>query len=141
MDQERTAYLELADWRRTPSASTRRWPPTTDRILDIGCRTGQTTRDAARAAVEGSALAVDLSSEMIALARRLAAAEGVANARFEQADVQIHPFAPAAFDVAIPRTGAMFFGDPVAAFRNIAGALRPSCRLALMAWQELARNE
>jgi SAM-dependent methyltransferase len=112
-----------------------------DRVLDIGCGTGQTTRDAARSAPSGWALGVDLSALMIALACRLAAAEGVANARFEQADAQIHPFGAGAFDVAISRTGAMFFGDPVAAFRNTAGALRPGGRLALLAWQGLSRNE
>lgn len=112
-----------------------------DRVLDIGCGTGQTTRDAARAAVSGSALGLDLSARMIALARQLAAAEGLANVGFEQADAQIHPFEAGAFDVAISRTGAMFFGDPVAAFRNIAGALRPGGRLTLLAWQELPRNE
>ena len=68
-------------------------------------------------------------------------AEGVANVRFVQADVQVHPFEPAAFDLAISRTGAMFFGDPVAAFTNVAGALVPGGRLALVAWQELAANE
>ncbi len=31
-----------------------------DRVLDIGCGTGQSTRDAARAAVAGSAMGVDL---------------------------------------------------------------------------------
>src|SRR5215467_13489944 len=50
---------------------------------------GQTTRDAARAAADGAALGVDLSGQMIALARRLAARQGIANARFEQADAQI----------------------------------------------------
>ena len=41
-----------------------------DRVLDIGCGAGQTTRDAARAARAGSALGVDLSSRMIEEARR-----------------------------------------------------------------------
>ncbi len=112
-----------------------------DRVLDIGCGTGQTTRDAARIAISGSALGVDLSARMIALARQLAPAEGLANVGFEQADAQIHPFEEGAFDAAISRTGAMFFGDPVAAFGNIARALRPGGRLALLAWQELPRNE
>jgi ubiquinone/menaquinone biosynthesis C-methylase UbiE len=107
----------------------------TDHVLDIGCGTGQTTRDAARAAASGSALGVDLSSQMIGHARRRAAQDGIANARFEQADAQIYPFAAGAFDVAISRTGAMFFGDPAAAFGNIGRALRPAGRLTLLTWQ------
>src|SRR5438105_1841920 len=95
-----------------------------ERVLDIGCGTGQTTRDAARAAPDGTALGVDLSGRMVELARRLATGEGIANARFEQADAQVHPFAARSFDVAISRTGTMFFGDPAAAFANIAGAVR-----------------
>lgn len=35
----------------------------------------------------------------------------------------------------------MFFADPIAAFRNVGRALRPGGRLALLAWQELRRNE
>ena len=114
---------------------------TGDRVLDIGCGTGQTTRDAARAAARGFALGVDLSGAMLAVARRRAAEEGVANARFAQADAQVHPFDPESFDVAISRTGAMFFRDPVAAFANVAGALRPDGRLVLLTWQPLDRNE
>jgi SAM-dependent methyltransferase len=113
----------------------------TDHVLDIGCGTGQTTRDAARAAGTGSALGVDLSSRMLEVARRRAEEDGVGNASFEQADAQIHPFQAAAFDVAISRTGAMFFGDLVAAFANIGRALRPRGRLTLFTWQPLAGNE
>lgn len=122
-------FLAAADIRRA------------DRVLDIGCGAGQTTRDAARAAVDGSALGVDLSSQMIALARRLAAGEKVANARFEQADAQIHPFGKASADVAISRTGTMFFGDPIAAFTNIVRAIRPGGRLTLLVWQGPGPNE
>jgi len=114
---------------------------TGEQVLDIGCGTGQTTRDAARRAPAGGALGVDLSAEMIGRARRLAATEGLPNARFEQADAQIYPFAQGSFDVAISRTGAMFFGDPHAAFANIARALRSGGRLALLAWQPLPANE
>jgi ubiquinone/menaquinone biosynthesis C-methylase UbiE len=97
-----------------------------DRVLDVGCGTGQTTRDAARAASAGSALGIDLSSRMLDLARRRATEEGLTNASFAQADAQIHPFEPGGYDVAISRTAAMFFGDHVAAFTNIGRALRPS---------------
>jgi SAM-dependent methyltransferase len=111
------------------------------RVLDIGCGTGQTTRDAARTAASGSALGVDLSSQMIGLARQLAAAEGIGNARFEQADAQIRRFGPRTFDAVISRTGTMFFADPVAAFTNIASALRPPGRLTLLVWQGPEHNE
>jgi len=112
-----------------------------DRVLDIGCGTGQTTRDAARAASAGVAVGVDLSARMLDYARRRAAEEGLANVSFEQVDAQVHPFAPASFDVAISRTGAMFFGDLTAAFTNIGRAMVPGARLVLLVWQSLPANE
>jgi SAM-dependent methyltransferase len=112
----------------------------TDRVLDIGCGNGQTTRDAARAASDGEALGVDLSSAMLAQARHRASEEGLANVRFIQADAQIHEFGTGAFDVAISRTGTMFFGDSVAAFANIARALRRGGRLVMLVWQPLPQN-
>jgi SAM-dependent methyltransferase len=112
-----------------------------DRVLDIGCGTGRTTRDAARSAGEGSALGVDLSASMIERARELARAERVHNVAFEQGDAQVQRFPEARFDLAISRFGTMFFDDPVAAFANIAVALRPAGRLVMMVWQEHEQNE
>jgi SAM-dependent methyltransferase len=112
-----------------------------DRVLDVGCGTGQTTRDAARAAAEGSALGIDLSAQMLEHARRISREEGLRNVSFEQADAQVHRFPAAGFDVAISRFGSMFFADPVAAFGNIGHALRPGGRLVLMVWQARERNE
>lgn len=112
-----------------------------DRVLDVGCGTGQGTRDAARSAPHGLALGVDLSAAMLDYARRTAEAEGLRNASFLQADAQIHPFEPHGFDVAICRTSAMFFADPVAALANVGRALRPGGRLVLLTWQPLAGNE
>jgi SAM-dependent methyltransferase len=112
-----------------------------DHVLDIGCGTGQTTRDAARAAADGSALGIDLSAQMLEHARRISREEGLRNVSFEQADAQAHRFPAAGFDVAISRFGSMFFADPVAAFGNIGHALRPGGRLVLMVWQARERNE
>jgi len=112
-----------------------------DRVLDIGCGTGQTTRDAARAAVSGSALGVDLSAQMLDHARRLSREEGLANVSFLQADAQVHRFPAASFEVGISRFGTMFFADPVTAFGNIGHALTPGGRLVLMVWQPRDRNE
>lgn len=112
-----------------------------DNVLDVGCGAGQTTRDAGRLATAGSALGVDLSSEMLGVARRLAVEEGLAHVAFEQVDAQVHPFAEAGFDVVISRHGSMFFGTPLAAFSNLARATRPGGRLVLLTWQPLRLNE
>ncbi|MFU8875767.1 class I SAM-dependent methyltransferase [Micromonospora sp. SL4-19] len=101
-----------------------------DRVLDLGCGNGQTTRLAARRARDGYALGVDLSAPMLRSARAHAVGEGLTNVRFEQGDVQVHPFPPGEFDVALSRGGLTFFADPVVAFTNIAHALRPGGRLA-----------
>ena len=111
-----------------------------DRVLDIGCGTGQSTRDAARAATAGSALGIDLSAQMLEHARRISREEGLTNIGFEQADAQVHRFPADGFDVAISRFGSMFFDDPVAAFGNVGHALRPGGRLVLMVWQARELN-
>ncbi len=113
----------------------------TDDVLDIGCGCGQSTRDAARAADQGSALGIDLSASMLDVARRRATAEGLRNVDFRQGDAQVYPFAPGSFDIAISRFGVMFFEDRSAAFTNIASALRPGGRLAMLVWQDLSKNE
>lgn len=110
-------------------------------VLDVGCGCGSTTLQAARQAADGKVLGVDLSGPMLAEARRQAADEGIANVMFEQADAQVHPFAPGAFDVVLSRFGVMFFADPHAAFANIARGLRPGGRLAFMCWQRADANE
>ena len=110
-------------------------------VLDVGCGNGETTRAAARAAADGSALGVDLSSRMLARAREVAAAEGLANAVFEQADAQVHDFGPSRFDVVVSRFGTLFFADRQAAFSNIAASMRKSGRLAMVAWQDIEHNE
>ncbi len=112
-----------------------------ERVLDVGCGTGQTTREAARAASAGSALGIDLSAAMLDHAARRAVSEGLGNVTFVHGDAQVHPFPASSFSVALARTSAMFFGDHLAAFRNIRRALVPSGRLVQLVWQRLAANE
>ena len=107
-------------------------------VLDVGCGNGLTTREAARRAA--SATGVDLSTRMLDVARRRAAAEGLANVSFVQADVQIADLGEARYDRVISRNGVMFFGDPVAAFANLARAMKPDGRMVLLVWQAMAEN-
>jgi SAM-dependent methyltransferase len=110
-----------------------------DRVLDLGCGCGETTRDAARAAA--FAFGIDLSGRMIERARERAGQDGLSNLRFERGDAQVYAFEPESFDVAISRFGCMFFDDPVRAFTNVRRALAPGGRIAMLCWREIRRNE
>ena len=113
-----------------------------ERVLDIGCGNGLTSRDAARAAGPGGeVVGVDLSGPMLGKAEQLAKDEGLGTIRFERADAQVHRFEPEAFDLVMSRFGVMFFEDPVAAFTNIAAAVRSGGRLAMLVWQSPSANE
>ena len=112
-----------------------------ERVLDVGCGAGQTTREAARAAVDGAALGIDVSAPMLERARELTADEGLRNVEFVEADAETHPFPAERYDLCISRFGTMFFADPVAAFVNVGRALRPGARLVLLVWQPKERNE
>ena len=112
-----------------------------DHVLDIGCGSGTTTRDAARAASPGTALGVDVSGPMLAHARRQADAEGLRTVEFVQADAQTHAFRPEHFTLGVSRFGTMFFADPVAAFANIGQALRPGAHFVQLVWQAADRQE
>jgi len=109
-------------------------------VLDIGCGCGDVTILAARAASGGHALGADLSQIQIAEARRLAASAGIANATFEVADAQVHPFQPGIYDLALSNFGVMFFEDPAAAFGNLRRALRRGGRLAFLCWRSRDEN-
>jgi SAM-dependent methyltransferase len=88
----------------------------------------------------GHVLAVDISEPMLGAARQQVNESGMHNVTLLLGDAQVFAFEQAAFDVATSRMGVMFFADPVAAFRNIASALRPGGRLVFACWAPLAEN-
>jgi SAM-dependent methyltransferase len=112
-----------------------------DRVLDVGCGCGATTLAVARVTAPAPVVGVDLSAPMLTQARADADRAGLRNARFEQADAQVHPFDAAAFDTVISRFGMMFFADPTAAFTNLRRATRPGGRVVFACWQGLTANE
>ncbi len=108
-----------------------------EHILDIGCGSGGTTLDYAKAVgPAGRVVGADISRPMLGVAR--ARAQGSA-AEFVEADAAAHSFAPD-FDAVASRFGVMFFADPPAAFANIRKALKPGGRLAFVCWRAMPEN-
>ncbi len=103
-------------------------------VIDVGCGLGGTTAVLAEKA--GTVLGVDISDMLIEGAR----AKRIARADFRVADAATHPFEPASADLVFSRFGVMFFADPVAAFRNLRRALKPSGRLVFLCWRTAAEN-
>src|SRR5215468_208295 len=64
------------------------------RVAGVGCGTGSTTRAAGRAAVNGGALDLGLSSAMPRQAARRVRPERLGNAGFEHGDAPVHRFTP-----------------------------------------------
>jgi SAM-dependent methyltransferase len=112
------------------------------RVLDVGCGAGATTLAMARrVGTGGHCVGLDISRPLLAAARGRAAAEGVGNVDFIEADAQVHSLEPNQFDAVISRFGVMFFDDPAAAFANIHRSARPGAKLAFVAWRSPAENE
>ena len=104
------------------------------RVLDIGCGSGETC--AAWLAAGADVTGVDVSEAMLAVA----AMRTKGQARLIQADASAWSD-PAAFDLAVSQFGLMFFADPAAAFKNIAGNVRAGGRLLFTCWRAEAENQ
>lgn len=112
-----------------------------DKVVDIGCGTGAGLIAEAKIVGEaGHVTGLDVSGPMLDLARQRLDAEGVANATCVLADAQVHPFGDMAADHLVSRFGVMFFADPVAAFANMRGALKPGGRMTFVCWAGMAGN-
>ena len=104
-----------------------------ERVLDVGCGTGPTTRDAAAAVGStGRVTGVDLSADMIDAAR--AASSPAID--WIVADVTTWEPPAGAWDVVLSRFGVMFFDDPPAAFAALARATAAGGRLAMATWSQ-----
>lgn len=115
-------------------------PSPSESVLDIGCGTGATTRAfSSRIAPGGKICAVDISTPLIEHARDHEAG-ALVEAQYLLADAQTDRFPGAPFDLVVSRFGSMFFADPVAAFVNIRGQMKPKGRLVLAAWAPVKGN-
>ena len=110
-------------------------PEPGEQVIDVGCGCGATS--IALAELGASVWGVDISEPMLNRARKRASS-------FDKARFSVDDAASAAFtpehQLIFSRFGVMFFADPVAAFRNLHGALTEQGRLVFLCWQAAAAN-
>jgi SAM-dependent methyltransferase len=112
-----------------------------ERVLDVGCGRGVTTRLAAAAVgPSGEATGIDVSQQLIddAIA---ATRDDDGPVSWIVADAQRAELPADHHDAIISRFGVMFFDDPVEAFANLLSTTRVGGRLALAVWQTRDRVE
>jgi SAM-dependent methyltransferase len=110
------------------------------RVLDVAAGYGEPSLTAARAAgPEGSVVATDISPEMLAYGRERAAAAGLENIEFMEADASSLDFPAQSFDAAVSRWGIIFEPDGEGAAARIRGFLKPGARMAISSWGEPAQ--
>ncbi|USG60594.1 class I SAM-dependent methyltransferase [Sneathiella marina] len=112
-----------------------------EKILDVGCGTGATTRDSALlSGASGSVIGVDISALLLDCAKQVDVDPNAGSIDYLLADAQTHGFAEESLDVLLSRFGVMFFSDPVIAFANMARALKPGGRLHFVSWSYMNEN-
>jgi SAM-dependent methyltransferase len=112
-----------------------------ERAVDIGFGGGATSLAIAQAvAPDGEVVGIDISPDLAAATTRRAAAAGISNARFICADAATVAVPEAPFDRLCSRFGSMFFSEPVPAFMNLRGLLKPGGRLDLAVWGPPQQN-
>ncbi len=105
------------------------------KALDLASGTGEPAISiASRVGAHGHVIALDLSADLLEIARQRARARGLGNFSTQQADAHSLPFPDNRFDLATSRFGVMFFGDPVMALKELRRVLRPGARACFLAW-------
>jgi len=107
------------------------------RVLDVAAGYGEPALTAARrAGPEGEVVATDISAEMLAFGRERAAAAGLGNVEFLQADASTLEFEDGSFDAAVSRWGIIFEPDAGGAAERVRRFLKPGARMAIASWGE-----
>jgi ubiquinone/menaquinone biosynthesis C-methylase UbiE len=103
-----------------------------DVVLDLGSGAGADVLiSARRVGPSGKAIGLDMTDEMLTLARDTAAQAGVGNAEFLKGYIESMPLADASVDVIISNCVINLSGDKPAVLREAARVLRPGGRFAV----------
>ncbi|MFY9949387.1 MAG: class I SAM-dependent methyltransferase [Candidatus Sulfotelmatobacter sp.] len=105
------------------------------RVLDLASGTGEPAISLAmRVGPEGRVTALDLSADLLDIAKGRAQERGLENFSTQQADAQTLPFSDNTFDLATCRFGIMFFADVIRALHELHRVLISEARACFLAW-------
>jgi SAM-dependent methyltransferase len=105
------------------------------RVLDLASGTGEPAITIAkRIAPTGHVTALDLSSDLLAIAAARARQGSLTNFTIQQADAHQLPFPDEQFDLATSRFGVMFFADTQRALSELRRVLKPGARACFAVW-------
>ncbi len=111
------------------------------RVLDLGCGTGYPSILAAQAVgSKGTVVGLDLSENMLAVARRKAEESGVKNISYHAKDVTSLSYDAASFDAVISRFCLMFLPDIHGALKEIARVLKKGGYFSAAVWSTPDKN-
>ncbi len=111
------------------------------RVLDLGCGTGYPSILAAQAVgSKGTVVGLDLSENMLAVARRKAEESGVKNISYHAKDVTSLSYDAASFDAVISRFCLMFLPDIHGALKEIARVLKNGGYFSAAVWSTPDKN-
>jgi SAM-dependent methyltransferase len=108
--------------------------------LDIAAGTGEPGLTIAKLAPKGHVVLTDLAVEMLDIATRRAAAQGITNFETRVCSADDLPFGDATFDSVSVRFGYMFLPDVAKATAEFARVLRPGGRLCASVWVKPEEN-
>lgn len=103
-----------------------------DRVLDIGCGTGNVAITAARRG--GDVTGVDITPELLAEARENADLAGFDGIDWREGDAADLPLQDDAFDVTLSCLGHMYGDPPEAVTRELLRVTRPGGRIGFVSW-------
>ena len=106
-----------------------------ERVLDLGTGTGAVAERAAEVVGPvGRVVGLDISSQMLALARARMVARGWTHVTLHEGRAEAIPADDSSFDVVLASLSLMYVIDREAAAREIARVLRPNGRLVAAVW-------